>query len=241
MYFNNKDLSALLKSTDVVIFDMNGLLVDDEPIQLQMTKRAINTVLRRFQKRQVSLIGEQWTRLCVGRKPKEFIPLILDENEILADGIDIDSIVSLKDQFYKATIGDQAKAIVRPGVIEFLYFLKGAGKKIALATSTTQDGVSVILGPSGLNVLNLFDFRICGDEVQRAKPNPQIYNKVRHYLGEAFNYLVFEDAASGVAAAKGANMACIAVPNQFTMHQEDLSLATHIITDLTPTAELIIR
>lgn len=239
MYFNNPSLAQLLNDTNVVVFDMNGLIVDDEPIQLQMTERAINAVLRRFQKGKVSLLAEQWIRFCVGHKPKEFIPTILAENKILADGIDIDSIVSLKDQFYRATIGNQAKAIVRPGVIEFLYFLKGAGKTIALATSTTQDGVSVILGKNGLNILDLFDFRVCGDNVQKSKPDPEIYQRVKGHFGEAFNYLVFEDAASGVAAAKSADMACIAVPNRFTMKQEGLLLATKIITDLTQQAQLI--
>lgn len=108
-----------------------------------------------------------------------------------------------------------------------------------MATSTTQDGVSVILGAEGLDIIDFFDFRICGDEVKKSKPDPEIYQRVKGFFGETLNYLVFEDAASGVAAARGAAMSCIAVPNRFTIQQEGLALATHVITDLTQKAQLV--
>jgi beta-phosphoglucomutase-like phosphatase (HAD superfamily) len=100
-----------------------------------------------------------------------------------------------------------------------------------LATSTTRTGATIILGKNGLNIFNSFDIVITGDEVKRAKPDPEIYNSVRSQLGDALTYLVFEDSPSGVASARGAGMSCIAVPNRFTANQ-NFTEADLVITSL---------
>jgi hypothetical protein len=100
-----------------------------------------------------------------------------------------------------------------------------------LATSTTQTGASMIIGKNGLNVWNSFNVVVTGDDVERAKPDPEIYNRVLLELGDALAYLVFEDSLSGVTSAKLAGMSCIAVPNRFTASQ-NFAMADLVITSL---------
>ena len=66
------------------------------------------------------------------------------------------------------------------------------------------------------------------DDVQRKKPDPECYLKTASLLGVApAECIVLEDTPSGVLAAKRAGMACIAVPNDYTVHA-DLSQADHV-------------
>jgi len=221
MYFQDHTLADLLAKTDVVIFDMNGLIVDDEPVQLE----AVNEVLAPYE---VRLSDEQWISQCVGRKPVEYFrELLVSQN--MSDA-DFTQLCDAKEHAYERRIGaeGQVQALVRPGFEAFFSFLTQSHHRIALATSTTRRGMETILGERGLNILEFFDFVICGDEVSKAKPHPEIYSKVRQHFGDEKSYLVFEDSEFGVKSATNANCTCIAVPNAFTQ-QQDLSMATDII------------
>jgi len=66
--------------------------------------------------------------------------------------------------------------------------------------------------------MEYFDHTSCADEVEIAKPNPELYNLGLKKTGLAREkVLVLEDSPNGVLAAKRANLFCIAVPNQLTI------------------------
>jgi len=221
MYFQDTTLADLLAQTDVVIFDMNGLIVDDEPVQLE----AVNEVLAPYE---IQLSDEQWISQCVGRKPVEYFRELLASHNL--SEVVFAQLCDAKEHAYERRIGaeGQVQALIRPGFEAFFSFLTQSPHRIALATSTTRRGMETILGERGLGILASFDFVICGDEVSKAKPHPEIYNKVREHFGDEKSYLVFEDSEFGVKSATNANCTCIAVPNAFTK-QQDLSLATYTI------------
>ena len=74
---------------------------------------------------------------------------------------------------------------------------------------------------------------VCGDEVSRGKPAPDIFLKAAERLGvPVANCLVLEDSQNGTTAAHRAGMPVISVPNRVT-EQADFSLATSIIRSLT--------
>jgi len=221
-YFQDPELAKHLATAEVIIFDMNGLIVDDEPIQLQ----AVNEVLFPHG---IQLSSQQWINQCVGRRPLEYFQeMLTGENWTTAK---LQALCDDKELAYEKLIQAHVKALVRPGFLDFFNDLvKSPHHQIALATSTARQGMETILGKKGLNLMTKFDFMICGDEVSRAKPDPEIYLKARDAFPTKKHFLVFEDSAFGVQSAVASGCQCIAVPNDFTKNQ-DLSLATRRITN----------
>ncbi len=83
-----------------------------------------------------------------------------------------------------------------------------------------------------LGLLGEFDFVVTFDDVENAKPAPDIFLKVLERAGvSAENALVLEDSQNGILAAHHAGIRAIAVPNPITKIQ-DFSLATAVITSL---------
>ncbi len=228
MYFTNSVVGRYLDKCSTIVFDLNGLIIDDELIQLKAT----NDVLKKFD---VQLTTEFWITNCVGHKPMEYFPGILNNY----NDIDFEELISFKDDLYGKYIEESAKKITRPGVIELIIFVRDQTKKnLALATSTTRKGAEIILGPDNLDILGMFDQVITGDQVAKAKPDPEIYLRLKMQFSNKNSFLVFEDSKTGVISAKAAAASCIAVPNEFTIEQ-DLSMADLCISDLLPTATLL--
>ncbi len=95
------------------------------------------------------------------------------------------------------------------------------------------------MGAAGLNMLHLFHFVVCGEDVVAGKPDPEIYLRIAALSGvEPRSALAFEDSAIGVESATHAGMSVVAVPNRFTASQS-FTGARMIIRDLTAKASII--
>jgi HAD superfamily hydrolase (TIGR01509 family) len=115
----------------------------------------------------------------------------------------------------------------RPGAVELVARLRGR-TRLGLASNSPRLLVDTALSTAGL--LGVFDAIVTSDDVQRAKPAPDLYLLACERLGVApREALALEDSASGVAAAKAAGLTCIAVP-QFA--ETDVSAADRVIDSL---------
>lgn len=128
---------------------------------------------------------------------------------------------------------------VMKGVFELLEFLKKNKIKVAVGTSTHKDLAYGML--EAIGVSKYTDKIICGDDVTRSKPEPDIYLKVVEEFKtikkeEAF---VFEDAHSGIRAAINANIPVIIVPNVATFTKDDEKEAFAVIESLDKAIDII--
>ena len=100
-----------------------------------------------------------------------------------------------------------AESPLIPNVDDLIKKLKGMNFKMAVATSSSRS-LHEIKTSKHRDLFDLFDYEICGDDVSRAKPNPDVFLKALEKLGDfkPENILVFEDAAAGVKAANSAHM-----------------------------------
>jgi HAD superfamily hydrolase (TIGR01509 family) len=227
MYFEDAQLSRLLSHAQVVVFDLNGLIVDDEPIQLVATNSALEGL-------GVSISKEDWIKRCVGHKPKEYLPSFLGDAG--SDQAVIDCVLANKQIAYEALVSENAQELIREGFISLIqYLLRENRRRIAVATSTTRSGAELILSHPELNLLKCIDLLITGDEVAQAKPDPEIYLFVRSHFASQRAFLVFEDSLPGVRSARAAGMVCVAVPNDFTAHQ-NFAEADAVISNLSRNA-----
>ena len=115
----------------------------------------------------------------------------------------------------------------RPGAIELVDRLRGR-VPMALASNSSRQLVSTALSTAGLT--DAFDAIVTADDVDAGKPAPDIYLLACERLGvRPEDSLALEDSPSGIAAAKAAGLACIAVP-QFA--ETDVSEADRVIDSL---------
>lgn len=185
-----------------LIFDMDGLLVDSEPL----AAKAMTDFLTRFGQ---SPRPEIAARL-LGRRLPEAIAIVRDAYGLAAD---LEELTRMYGAMRLAALRGNLRPMA--GAREILAFGREAGLRLALATSGMREHVDVSLAESGLE--GLFDAEVTGDQVQRGKPAPDLFLLAAQQLGVSPAVcVVLEDAPLGVEAAKAAGMRVIAVPNERT-------------------------
>ncbi len=228
-YFKNNFLHTALESASLVILDMNGLIVDDEELQFKSVNTALETL-------SVRISEQYWIQSCVGKRADEYLRVIMTKHRIRSP-YSIDALVEKKNAVYRRLITSCVQTVARPGITDFIDYVSCHSRlKLALATSALPVEVETILGVKGLGLLDRFTFTATGRDVQKSKPNPEIYEYLARKSGvPPASCLVFEDSSTGVTAASNARMKCIVVPNRFTEAQ-NFSAALCIIDNMTRNA-----
>lgn len=118
-----------------------------------------------------------------------------------------------------------------PGVMEMFAWLKEQGFTLCIATTTERSLTEERLKRNG--IWEDVSFSICGDEVERKKPNPEIYQKMAQLLdAEAEEMLVIEDTGFGVEAAWRAGCEVIMIPSVNPASEKDRKMALRIEKDM---------
>jgi HAD superfamily hydrolase (TIGR01509 family) len=205
-------------SIKAVIFDMDGVIVDSEPIE----SLAWEKVLAEYG---IKPIYEQWGLIhTVGGIPT--IRDIINKHNLPEEDIEI--IRVKKRGFYEEQINKGISPM--PGFVPLLKILKIHKLKVGVASTRNEHQVKVVIRK--LKFEKEFDGIAGFSEDVRRKPAPDIYLKTATKLGvEPKLCVAFEDSETGILAAKRAGMKVIAVPNQYTMYQ-DFSKADKIVDSL---------
>ncbi len=219
-----------LKDTKLVIFDMDGLLLDTE-----------------------RLIVDAWDRLAV-RKGLDREKI---RDACMASiGINIQAVYKVVNEKlgpdfpyreYRAEMErDVAETLhggpmpVKKGAFELLEYLKRTGMPAVVASSTRKAAVEAELRDAGL--LPYFAEVSGGDDVQRSKPAPDLFLKAAASMDvPPENCLVLEDSYNGIRAAHAAGMMAVMVPDLLPPTEEMAALYTALAPDLGAVAELLLQ
>lgn len=208
-----------LHDIEAVVFDLDGVLVDSEPIHF----RAANRVLARYG----SSISEAEYRAFIGLGETATWAAWRERSRIH------DSVEALVSAHTRARLEEIAAGVeVIDDAVRLARQLRGSGMRLAIASSSTREIIDALLSALGLD--SLFAVRISGEdaEVRASKPAPDVYLAAAARLGVAAPAcLAIEDSGPGVLAAKRAGMTCIAVPNRWTVDQ-DFSEADVVLESL---------
>lgn len=202
-----------------VIFDMDGLIVDTEPIQ----SRAFENIIRSYGKEPIFYSNGLVHEIGI-RGDKNFQAMkkrynIKEEISILRKKRRIE---------YEKLLQKGINAM--PGLIQLLELLKGKGIYIAIASNSPKKHIMSILDALGID--GYFDIIVSGEDVKEGKPNPECYIQAAQTLEVGTqDCLVLEDAQFGVMAAKSVGMQVIAIPTENT-RQQDFSKADVILSSL---------
>jgi HAD superfamily hydrolase (TIGR01509 family) len=211
-----------------IVFDFDGLILDtEEPVY--------RSWLEVYEAHGELLPFERWVQI-VGSTTTEFHPQLHLEERLGKP---------LSQEVLEGRIGRRTEMILAqellPGILQSIDDARGLGLKVGVASSSTRDWVSGHL--ERLGILSRFDCVRCRDDVNHAKPAPDLYLAVLDCLGvSASEAVAIEDSPNGVMAAKQAGMRCVAIPNSITATL-DLSQADVVLRSLSemPLRELLQR
>jgi HAD superfamily hydrolase (TIGR01509 family) len=202
-------------STKLIIFDMDGVLLDSEKLYLDMNQIFFKTLGADISiEEHQTFVGISATKMWSYIKGKFNLSQSVDE------------LKNLEKELKHKTL-QETDIMPTDGVIEFLEFLKSNNYTITIASSGLKKNIDLILEKLGIG--HYFDFIISGEQVAKGKPEPDIFLKVSaHYDKKPEDCIVIEDSTNGVTAAKAAGMFCVGYYNPNSGNQ-DLSRADVII------------
>ncbi|MBO7638753.1 MAG: HAD family phosphatase [Treponema sp.] len=189
------------------VFDMDGLLLDTEAVYDSAWIKAA---------KMWNLDGIEPVHRSVYGFSESDTLLVLKENygnDFDAKGFwNLTTDISL-DMMNESGVPE--KAFAR----ETISFLKKKSYPLALASSSSRDLVSQLLEKAGM--LDLFEVIVCGDEIERAKPDPQIYISACKKLGlSPSECAAVEDSPNGILSAYNAGLKCIMIPDRLPATEE---------------------
>ena len=180
-----------------VLFDMDGLMVDTEPLARAAWERVAAA--------HGQTVSDELFAAMLGRRTHESAQLVLDA---LPLPLTREELVAYKTELFLAAL--RQRVPVMPGLWEVLAAVEARGRRWGVATSTPRDVAEIILGALGLT--GRYSALACGDEAPQGKPAPDIYLLAAARLGAPpAACLALEDSANGCAAAAAAGMRVVAV------------------------------
>ena len=186
-----------------VIFDMDGVLCDSEPFIRAAAMRMFEEIyhLKVEPEDFHPFVGAGEDRFIGGVAEKYGVKLVMPRDKIHTYDI------------YLRIIQGQLRPL--PGAIEFIKRCRERGLRLAVASSADRIKVDGNLQQIGIS-LDRFDAIVSGDDVERKKPDSQIFQLAAQRLGLApTNCLVVEDAPNGIRAAKASGSLCLGITTTF--------------------------
>lgn len=182
-----------------VIFDMDGLLIDSEPLWQQAEVKVFNAIgvpmkvdmCRQMMGIRIEEVVDHWYRIYkwTAKTQAEVIKDIMDEMEFL--------------------IKTEGKAL--PGVHQVIQLCRKNELTIALASSSASR--IIIASLEALDIKNLFEVIRSAETEEYGKPHPAIYLSTLNEMNLQYNEVfVFEDSFNGAIAAKAARLKVVVVP-----------------------------
>lgn len=198
-----------------VIFDMDGVIIDSEPLHQRVEADLLKELGGEMtDDERESFVGTTDEHLWSWVKEKFKVDLSVEE------------MIQMKKERF---IEEIHTVPLVDGVKELLENLKEEGYLIALASSNNRQAVDKIIEQFDLE--KYLELAMSGEDVKKGKPNPEMFLKTAKAMQvKAKECLVIEDARNGVIAAKKAGMKCIAYDNPKSGKQ-DLSAADLILED----------
>lgn len=207
----------------MVIFDMDGVLVNTEPLYKQMN-------LGFFAELGVT-INEAEYNSFIGIAANKMWEYIRNKGQLSNS---IEELKSEEKQRKYALLSNKDLTPIE-GIEPLLKALKQAKQKLAVASSSPRPNIDLILAKTQLQPY--FDFVISGEQVNQGKPAPDIFLAVSHHMNiPPANCWMIEDSRNGTLAAKAAQMQCIGFKTPNSGNQ-DLTPADYIIHDFSLTTQ----
>ena len=195
-----------VKDVRAIVFDMDGVLIDSEPLHL----RAYQKFLLDFGLTFLETDNQDF----LGMKDLDLAKVLVDRHKLSITALEF---VARKEAVLHELFNREFNT--HPVVFKTLDHALQLNIPAAIASSATMPTIELVVELTATS--KYFRYLCSGDEVPNGKPAPDVFLLAAKRLGvEPHECLVIEDTFNGVCAAKAAGMMCIAIPCQATRHQD---------------------
>ena len=215
-------------SIRAIIYDMDGVLIDSEPLWRQAE-------IETFAKVGLSFTDEMCMQ-TMGMRTSEVIDFWYAKTPWTGKTLkEVENELMQRVTQLIIEEGDTMK-----GVVYSLDYFKEKGLKIALASSSSTSLIEAVI--KKLQIKSYFEVINSAEFLDFGKPHPEIFIKTAQNLGLQPNEcLVIEDSFNGVLAAKSARMKVIAIPDEESKNEDRFIIADYILNDLEQIKDIIIE
>ena len=183
-----------------IIFDMDGLMIDSERVTFECYQERLKDMNL--------TMDEEFYKTLLGKPIKGIYQRFYD---VYGNDFPIENVIQDVHQLMAERFETEGVP-VKKGLVELLHYLKDNNYKTIVATSSNRDRVDKILAQA--KITEFFDDSICGDEVTKGKPNPEVFLKSCQKLGvNVDEAIVLEDSEAGIQASYDANIKVICIPD----------------------------
>lgn len=205
------------RAIDAVLFDLDGVIVRSDEYHYRGWKQLADEEGWDFDK----TLNHQLR----GVSRMDSLQIILDHNNVEISEEEKRALADRKNGYYRESLSDMNEGDYIPGAVELMNELSKSSVKMAICSSSRN-------APFILDVLGIadrFETVVSGHDIDRAKPDPQIFLLAAERMSvPAARCVVFEDAESGIQAAINAGMHSVGVGSS-----DHLPSATVVVADLT--------
>lgn len=203
-----------------IIFDMDGLMIDSERVTFEFYQERLKDMNL--------TMDEEFYKTLLGKPIKGIYQRFYD---VYGNDFPIENVIQDVHQLMAERFETEGVP-VKKGLVELLHYLKDNNYKTIVATSSNRDRVDKILAQA--KITEFFDDSICGDEVTKGKPNPEVFLKSCQKLGvNVDEAIVLEDSEAGIQASYDANIKVICIPDMKYPEKQYEEKTFKILKDLT--------
>ncbi len=211
-------LQSTLNMVRTVIFDMDGVIIDSEPIHMEIQQTL-------FQEFDITLSPEEYQSF-IGRSSKNMWQELIQRFSLK---VTVPEVLLKDKEKYHEKLRNLPGLAAIDGVTNLIDELQQRNIALVLASSSSHESINLVLSLFQLD--RYFKHRISGADLKWSKPHPQIFQEAAIMVDSLPDEcVVIEDSKHGVSAAKSANMHCVGFQNLNSGNQ-DLTAADLIITD----------
>jgi HAD superfamily hydrolase (TIGR01509 family) len=211
-----------------VLFDFNGVLVDDEPLHLALFQRVLEEEgIEPFTE------AEYWEHF-VGLDDRAAFGELLERAGETPEVPRLMRLTARKSSYYQERVRREGYPFF-PGAVRLVRELAGRGVQLGLVSGALRDEVEGALSQEGL--LGAFKVLVTAEDVAASKPDPEGYRRSIEGLNSVpplpdrllhpHEAVAVEDTPAGVAAARGVGLRTVAVAH--TCAAEDLAAADRVV------------
>ena len=209
-----------------IIFDFNGILVNDEPIHLELFQKVLH-------EKGLSLSTEDYYARYLGMDDGDCFKAAYRDNGIELDEPTLLELIRQKSVYYREVI--LKGPVIFPGVKEIVPALFKR-YPLAIASGALRSEIDMILEDTGL--IKYFQVIVSTEDISKGKPEPEVFTKALSLLNQGTGKtpilpsecLVIEDSKEGILGSHRAGMKCLAVTNSHPA--EELKEADAVIDGL---------
>jgi len=213
-----------------ILFDFNGVLIDDEPIHFELLRRVLG-------EEGIEVGEDEYYRDYVGFDDEAALRFAFESAGRPLEPMTLRRLCVRKAAYYQDALRERPYPFF-PGAIELVREAAMAGLPLGIVSGALRSEIEPALRQEGID--EAFKVVVAAEDVDRSKPDPEGYLiglsqlNARPPLPERLLHphevLAIEDTAAGLAAARAAGLATLAVAH--TLTAEQLALADHVVATL---------